>query len=403
MSNQDCYYCIQLNGRVCSLNISQLLLFKKGSTSKRPEFKNVFVNANAEFPMRMGLLIRDSKLHFVGGEKIVRPGIVPHLELDPRSFRRSPEFCHPNSHVFTFDPTFHTLYKDSNFPDPSAPKSCPIVVTLGDKNKVYVLSTDSLYLFTGHSLTEPIFEAFDFELKTWKPLPPPLYSRRAPIMSRYAIGRKLYLNTSHFSCIFDAEKEEWDYAIPLKFPYLMCSVEYNGFLIAMPLFGEAEVVAYNLDSFGLTNSEKRLDQLQEIFKDPFYDPRGCYLTSLDDHGRMCLLYSGFSSSNSSKEFWGRVAVFQVSVSNSTDGPVVTAVLEAVEDYNMQDFVVRDASIYSTFIMYDDLSMDDTAADASLTNSTLFGLDRFGNAVSPGFLTNVENHSKCYLVSLSLLY
>ncbi|XP_068307378.1 uncharacterized protein [Pyrus communis] len=366
MSNKNCYFCMQLMGRVCSLNITQLLLL--GSTSKRPEFKDVFVNAKAKFPIRMGLFVMDFKLHCVGGYNIVLNEDVPHFEMDGRTFRPDPEISCPNTEVFTFDPSSKTLYRDNNFPNLLGPKSSPIVVTLGYKNRVYVLSTDPAFLFSDN-LPEPLFEYFDFDSRIWKALPSPLHKCRRPIVSYYAIGHKLYLKTNQFSFIFDALKEKWDSSddVPFNVPNLLCSLEYNGFLIAMP-DGKERLVAYNLDSFGHSNSYQLLAQLQDVFKAPFYEPMECFLTRLDDHGRMCLLYSG--TPNYSNRLCARVAVFQVFVSNSTDNPVVTAVLEAVEDYDIEDLMLRDYTIYSTFIMYDDLNKDDTMADASFTNLTL---------------------------------
>ncbi|CAN6682509.1 unnamed protein product [Malus baccata var. baccata] len=262
--------------RVCKLNISQLLLFKKGSTSKRPEFEVVFANRDEKFPIWMGILIKGSNMHFVGGDKFFRSGNVSHSQLSL--------WTRPNLEVYTLDPTSQTLYKDS--------------------------------------------------------------------------------------------EAVWHRDIPFKFPNLACSLEYNGFLIAQP-FNLGGLVAYNLDSFGIKSPYQCLDQLREVFEDPFYDS-DCSLTRLDDNGRMCLLYQGMPFSYSHR-LCARVAVFQVFVSNSTDNPVVTAVLEAVEDYDIDDFTGGDYIVYSTFIRYDGLNKDDTEAD--VTNSTLSGLDRFGNAVS----------------------
>ncbi|RXH73053.1 hypothetical protein DVH24_012737 [Malus domestica] len=245
----------------------------------------------------MGLLSKGSNMHFVGGDKFFRSGNVSHSELSL--------WTRPNLEVYTLDPTSQTLYKDSNFPNLSGPKSIPIVVTLGDESKVYVLSTDPNHFsdFT----PEPLFEPFNL----------------------------------------------------------------------------GGLVAYNLDSFGIKSPYQCLDQLREVFEDPFYDS-DCSLTRLDDDGRMCLLYQGMPFSYSHR-LCARVAVFQVFVSNSTDNPVVTAVLEAVEEYDIDDFTGGDYIVYSTFIMYDGLNKDDTKAD--VTNSTLSGLDRCGLRVRPlgGFI------------------
>ena len=284
----------------------------------------------------MGLLVKGSNMHFVGGEKFFRSANVSHSELGL--------WTENNLEVYTLDPTSQTLYKDSNFPNLSGPKCMPIVVTLGDENKVYVLSTDPNHFC---DLTpEPPFEVFDFVSKTWEALPPPP-DHRDSIISHYAIGRKLYVNARLFSFVFDAGEAKWHRDIPFKFPNLACSLEYNGFLIAQP-FNLDGLVAYNLDSFGIKSPYQYLDQLQKVFEDPFYDSY-CSLTRLDDNGRMCLLYQGMPFSYSHR-LCARVAVFQVFVSNSTDNPVVTAVLEAVEEYDIHDFTVGDYIAYSTFVM-----------------------------------------------------
>ncbi|KAM0968000.1 hypothetical protein ACFX13_016733 [Malus domestica] len=305
MSNKDCYFYVQFLKRVCKLNISQLLLLKKGSTSKRPEFEVVFANQDEKFPIWMGLLSKGSNMHFVGGDKFFRSGNVSHSELSL--------WTRPNLEVYTLDPTSQTLYKDSNFPNLSGPKSIPIVVTLGDESKVYVLSTDPNHFsdFT----PEPLFEPFNL----------------------------------------------------------------------------GGLVAYNLDSFGIKSPYQCLDQLREVFEDPFYDS-DCSLTRLDDDGRMCLLYQGMPFSYSHR-LCARVAVFQVFVSNSTDNPVVTAVLEAVEEYDIDDFTGGDYIVYSTFIMYDGLNKDDTKAD--VTNSTLSGLDsrRGVGKQASEFVTDADMHKK----------
>ncbi|XP_050126582.1 uncharacterized protein LOC126603688 isoform X1 [Malus sylvestris] len=380
MSNKDCYFYVQFLKRVCKLNISQLLLFKKGSTSKRPEFEVVFANQDEKFPIWMGLLSKGSNMHFVGGDKFFRSGNVSHSEFGPRTL--------PNLEVYTLDPTSQTLYKDSNFPNPSGPKSTPIVVTLGDENKVYVLSTDPNHF--SDLIPEPPFEVFDFVSKTWEALPPPPDHFGGPIISHHAIGCKLYVNADLFSFVFDAGKAVWHRDIPFKFPNLACSLEYNGFLIAQP-FNLGGLVAYNLDSFGIKSPYQCLDQLREVFEDPFYDS-DCSLTRLDDNGRMCLLYQGMPFSYSHR-FCARVAVFQVFVSNSTDNPVVTAVLEAVEEYDIDDFTGGDYIVYSTFIRYDGLNKDDTEAD--VTNSTLSGLDsrRGVGKHAAEFVTDADMHKK----------
>ncbi|KAM0967999.1 hypothetical protein ACFX13_016733 [Malus domestica] len=348
MSNKDCYFYVQFLKRVCKLNISQLLLLKKGSTSKRPEFEVVFANQDEKFPIWMGLLSKGSNMHFVGGDKFFRSGNVSHSELSL--------WTRPNLEVYTLDPTSQTLYKDSNFPNLSGPKSIPIVVTLGDESKVYVLSTDPNHFsdFT----PEPLFE--------------------------------LYVNAELFAFVFDADEAVWHRDIPFKFPNLACSLEYNGFLIAQP-FNLGGLVAYNLDSFGIKSPYQCLDQLREVFEDPFYDS-DCSLTRLDDDGRMCLLYQGMPFSYSHR-LCARVAVFQVFVSNSTDNPVVTAVLEAVEEYDIDDFTGGDYIVYSTFIMYDGLNKDDTKAD--VTNSTLSGLDsrRGVGKQASEFVTDADMHKK----------
>ncbi|XP_068314966.1 uncharacterized protein [Pyrus communis] len=378
MSNKDCYFYVQFLKRVCKLNISQLLLFKKGSTSKRPEFEVVLANQDEKFPLWMGILIKGSNMHFVGGDKYFRSENFSYSELCLWTL--------PNLEVYTLDPTSQTLYKDSNFPNLSGPKCTPIVVTLGDENKAYVLSTNANHF---SDIAEPPFEVFDFVSKTWEALPPPP-DHRGHIISHYAIGRKLYVNAELFSFVFDAGEAIWHRDIPFKFPHLACSLEYNGFLIAQP-FNLRGLVAYNLDSFGIKSPYQCLDQLQEVFEDRFYDS-DCSLTRLDDNGRMCLLYQGMPFSYSLR-LCARVAVFQVFVSNSTDNPVVTAVLEAVEEYDIQDFTLGDYGAYSTFIMYDGLNKDDTEAD--VTNSTLSGLDsrRGVGKHAAEFVTDADMHKK----------
>lgn len=230
----------------------------------------------------------------------------------------------------------------------------PIVFTL--HGKIYVLA---LQLCLG----QPCFEVYDDG--KWETLPPPPYFpcieteydlHRLDIGSMfhalYAWDHKvvvcLHRGTSY---CFDTEKLEWIDTESKELPVLQCVAEYDNFLIAKPFFSE-ELLVYELDADGYPHFYQDLDGLEEIFADSRVESSSnSFIIPFDDDAhRFCFVCSG-TAPYGHMEYFLRVAVFRMTISELDGKKKVTAVLEAHQTYRFKEIVGSSFQphIYSAFL------------------------------------------------------
>lgn len=243
----------------------------------------------------------------------------------------------------------------------AGPKVDPLVVTL--HGKIYVLAL-RLYV------DQPSFEVFDNG--KWETLPrPPMYTcieieDRAPLNTRiffhtlYAWGHKIVvcLNGGISYC-FDTKTGKW---INMKHiykkredkPVLQCVAEYNNFLIAKPFFSE-ELVVYELDANGYPHFYQNLDELEEMFVDSrILSSSNAFIIPFDDDAdKFCFICSGpgpCTDMDRGLDYFLRVAVFRMTISNLDGKEKLTAVLEAHQIYPFYGLVsLFDPHICSAFL------------------------------------------------------
>ncbi|KAL6540369.1 hypothetical protein OROHE_012140 [Orobanche hederae] len=293
------------------------------------------------------------------------------------------EYCKPFFNVLSVD----TAKSPSFLPCPptiasglAGPKVDPLVVTL--QGKTYVLA---LQLYAG----EPCFEVFDNG--KWEILPPPpffpcsesedeedLYpfdARHAQqcFCALYAWDHKIVVCLERgISYCFDTKTVEWInmqkiYAESEKAPVLQCVAEYNKFLIAKPFFSE-ELVVYELDAHGFPHFYQSLDEFEEMFADSRIDSstNAFIIPFNDDADKFCFICSGMTATYE-VEFFLRVAVFRMAVSNLDGKKKLTAVLEAHQIHPFYQIAGTSfhQDICSAFLKHDNLNLDNLKADRSL--------------------------------------
>ncbi|KAL8120803.1 hypothetical protein AgCh_017836 [Apium graveolens] len=263
----------------------------------------------------------------------------------------------------------------------AGPKVDPVVVTL--RGKVYVLALQPYP-------DQPSFEVFADG--KWETLPPPPFLRctegdnyedaylvafRNSFLSLYAWDHKIVVCLGKgMSYCFDTKACKWTdmrhiYKDSKVQPVLQCVAEYDKFLIAKPFLSE-ELLVYELDADGFPQFYQNLDGLEEVFADSrIKSSSNAFIIPLDDDaGKFCFICSGpapCTDLDRNLDFFLRVAVIRMTISNLDGKKKLTAVLEAYQIYPFYRLASSSLQqdICSAFLKRDTLSLDNLKADRSL--------------------------------------
>ncbi|XP_017218037.1 uncharacterized protein LOC108195572 [Daucus carota subsp. sativus] len=264
----------------------------------------------------------------------------------------------------------------------AGPKVDPVVVTL--RGKIYVLA---LHPYPD----QPSFEVFADE--KWETLPPPPFLRctegddddedaylvasRNYFLSLYAWDHKIVVCLRKgMSYCFDTKAGKWTdmrhiYKDSKVQPVLQCVAEYDKFLIAKPFFSE-ELLVYELDADGFPQFYQNLDGLEEVFTDSrILSSSNAFIIPFDDDAdKFCFICSGpapCTDLERNVDFFLRVVVIRMTISNLDGKKKLTAVLEAHQIYPFYRLVSSSFQqhICSAFLKRDTLNLDNLKADRSL--------------------------------------
>ncbi|KAL8120808.1 hypothetical protein AgCh_017841 [Apium graveolens] len=231
----------------------------------------------------------------------------------------------------------------------AGPKVDPVVVTL--RGKVYVLALQPYP-------DQPSFEVFADG--KWETLPPPPFLRCTE-GDNYEDAYLVAFRNSFLSLY------AWDHKI------VVCLGKGMSYCFdTKASFLSEELLVYELDADGFPQFYQNLDGLEEVFADSrIKSSSNAFIIPFDDDaGKFCFICSGpapCTDLDRNLDFFLRVAVIRMTISNLDDKKKLTAVLEAYQIYPFYRLASSSLQqdICSAFLKRDTLNLDNLKADRSL--------------------------------------